>query len=332
MDRGILGATGLKVSPLALGTMTFGNPVNANTSFDLLDLAVEQGINFLDTANTYNAGLSEEIIGQWLKARGHREQLVIASKVRNPVGDDPDSVGLSPRVILQQLENSLKRLNTDYLDIYFLHQPDDDTPIETTWRCLDAIVASGRVRCLGLSNFAAWQCAQTVQLANHRGWAPPTVTQALYNVISRAVETELLPMVNAYGLGTCMYNPLAGGLLTGKHDVGEEANPRTRLAYNTTYRARYWNDRQRTAAHQICEIAREAGRSPVELALRFMLDHPTVDVTLIGATSIAQLQDNLAAAQAAPLSNDEQQACQSAWEALQGPVPRYNRGSGGGRT
>ena len=141
MDRVTLGASGLKVSPFALGTMTFGDPVDADTSFDLLDLAVEQGINFLDTANTYNAGLTEEIIGQWLKARGHREQLVIASKGRYPVGEDPDSTGLSPRVILQQLENSLKRLNTDYLDIYFLHQPDDDTPIETTWRCLDAIVA-----------------------------------------------------------------------------------------------------------------------------------------------------------------------------------------------
>ena len=139
-------------------------------------------------------------------------------------------------------------------------------------------------------------------------------------------------MVNAFGLGSCMYNPLAGGLLTGKHSVGKDANPQTRLADNTTYRARYWNDRQRTAARQIYEIAREAGRSPVELALRFMLDHPTVDVTLIGATSIAQLQDNLAAVQAPPLSNDEQQACQLAWVALQGPVPPYNRGNGGGRT
>ncbi len=333
MQRVILGATGMSVSPIALGTMTFGDQVDPDTSYALLDLAVDRGINFLDTANSYNAGLTEQIIGQWLKAHGGRQQLVIASKLRYRVGDDPDSAGLSPKAILQQLENSLKRLDTDYLDICFLHQPDDDTPIETTWRCLDALVASGRVRCLGLSNFAAWQIVEIIHLARARGWAPPTVTQALYNTISRGVENELLPMAQAYGIGTCAYNPLAGGLLTGKHRAGEDAVPDTRLAVNTGYRNRYWNDRQRAAAERVVEIAHQAGRTPVELALRFLLDHPAVDVVLIGATSSRQLEQNIAVLDKPALTPDEARGLSEAWAELHGPAPRYNRDnrSGPGR-
>ena len=333
MERVILGATGLSVSPIALGTMTFGDQVDPDASSVLLDLAVDRGINFLDTANSYNAGRTEQIIGRWLKARGGRHDLVIASKVRYRVGDDPESDGLSPKVVVQQLENSLKRLETDYLDICFVHQPDDDTPIETTWRCLDALVATGRVHCLGLSNFAAWQIVEIIHLARARGWTPPTVTQFLYNTISRGVENELLPMTDAYGLGTCAYNPLAGGLLTGKHRAGQEAVPESRLAVNTSYRDRYWNDRQRAAAERVVDIAREGGRTPVELALRFLLDHSAVNVALIGATSSTQLDENVSALDKSALTPDEARGLSKAWAELHGPAPRYNRDnrSGPGR-
>ena len=325
MERIRLGGTGLKVSPLAFGTMTLGNPVAEDTSLELLDFVVDQGINFIDTANGYNAGLSEEIIGKWMKARGNRERIVLATKVRYAVGGDPDTAGSTPKVIMREVENSLRRLNTDYIDIYYLHQPDDDTPIEITWRALESLVSSGKVRYIGVSNFAAWQIVEAVNLARNRGWTPPTVTQALHNAISRAVETELLPMTRSYDIGTCMYNPLAGGLLTGKYKVGKEAGSDTRFAANEMYRKRYWNDPQRTAADRFSRIAAQHDRASAELALRYMLDHPDVDVTLFGATRRDQVEQNLAAVTSSPLNAEESNLCDEIWAELHGPVPQYNR-------
>ena len=325
MERIRLGGTGLKVSPLDFGTMTLGDPVAEDTSLELLDFVVDQGINFIDTANGYNAGLSEEIIGKWMKARGNRERIVLATKVRYAVGGDPDTAGSTPKVILREVENSLRRLNTDYIDIYYLHQPDDDTPIEITWRALESLVSSGKIRYIGVSNFAAWQVVEAVNLARNRGWTPPTVTQALHNAISRAAETELLPMTRAYDIGTCMYNPLAGGLLTGKYKAGKEAGSDTRFAANEMYRKRYWNDPQRTAADQFSRIAAQRGRTSAELALRYMLDHPNVDVTLFGATRREQVEQNLAAVTSSPLSTEELNLCDEIWAELHGPVPQYNR-------
>ena len=325
MKRVRLGGTGLKVSPLAFGTMTLGDPVAEQPSLELLDFVVDQGINFIDTANSYSSGLSEQIIGKWMKTRGNREHIVLATKVRYAVGGDPDTAGSAPKVILQEVENSLRRLNTDYIDIYYLHQPDDDTPIEITWRALESLVSSGKIRYIGVSNFAAWQVVEAVNLARNRGWTPPTVTQALHNAISRAAETELLPMTRAYDIGTCMYNPLAGGLLTGKYKAGKEAGSDTRFAANEMYRKRYWNDPQRTAADQFSRIAAQLGRTSAELALRYMLDHPDVDVTLFGATRRDQVEQNLAAVTSSPLSTEELNLCDEIWAELHGPVPQYNR-------
>ena len=228
-------------------------------------------------------------------------------------------------MILREVENSLRRLNTDYIDIYYLHQPDDDTPIEITWRALESLVSSGKIRYIGVSNFAAWQVVEAVNLARNRGWTPPTVTQALHNAISRAAETELLPMTRAYDIGTCMYNPLAGGLLTGKYKAGKEAGSDTRFAANEMYRKRYWNDPQRAAADQFSRIAAQRGRTSAELALRYMLDHPDVDVTLFGATRREQVEQNLAAFTSSPLSAEELKLCDAIWVELHGPVPQYNR-------
>jgi aryl-alcohol dehydrogenase-like predicted oxidoreductase len=260
-----------------------------------------------------------------MKARGNRERIVLATKVRYAVGGDPDTAGSTPKVIMREVENSLRRLNTDYIDIYYLHQPDDDTPIEITWRALESLVSSGKVRYIGVSNFAAWQIVEAVNLARNRGWTPPTVTQALHNAISRAVETELLPMTRSYDIGTCMYNPLAGGLLTGKYKAGKEADSDTRFAANEMYRKRYWNDPQRAAADQFSRIAAQRGRTSAELALRYMLDHPDVDVTLFGATRREQVEQNLAAFTSSPLSAEELKLCDAIWVELHGPVPQYNR-------
>ena len=190
MKRIRLGSTGLKVSPFSFGTMTLGQPVNEKTSLELLDLVSDSGVNFIDTSNSYNAGHSEEIVGQWMDARNNREHIVLATKVRYPVGNDPETIGLTPKVLIRELENSLRRLKTEYVDIYYLHQPDDDTPIEVTWRALESQVNAGKIRYIGLSNFAAWQIVDALYLSRSRGWTPPTVTQALYNAISRAADTE----------------------------------------------------------------------------------------------------------------------------------------------
>lgn len=227
--------------------------------------------------------------------------------------------------MIRELENSLRRLKTEYVDIYYLHQPDDDTPIEVTWRALESQVNAGKIRYIGLSNFAAWQIVDALYLSRSRGWTPPTVTQALYNAISRAADTELLPMTRAFDLGTCLYNPLAGGLLTGKYQIGQEPTSGTRFANDANYRQRYWDERQQRAADAFSQIARDGGRSTVELALRYMLDHDSVDVTLFGATRPEQITANLAALEAAPLDDDERAACDTVWQALHGPVPRYNR-------
>lgn len=320
-----LGATGLKVSRLGFGTMTLGKPVDERTSMDVLDCAVGHGVNVIDTANTYNAGLSEQIIGRWMRSRGNRDRIVLASKVRYQVGDDPQTAGLSPKVIVRELERSLERLGTDYLDIYYLHQPDDDTPIEVTLRCLDDLVASGRVRCLGLSNYAAWQVAQAFDAAMYRGWARPLVVQYMHNLVARAVEQELLPMARAFDIGQCAYNPLAGGLLTGKYGSTDEAPAGTRFADSGMYRRRYWHERQREAAARLCEVARAGGRTPVELALRFLLDRGDANTVLLGATRVEQLEQSLAAMEAAPLDARERNACDAVWASLHGPVPRYQR-------
>jgi aryl-alcohol dehydrogenase-like predicted oxidoreductase len=313
------------VTPAAFGTMTLGDPVDETASFAILDRVVDHGVNFLDTANMYTGGRSEEIIGRWMRARGNRDRIVLASKVRYPVGGDPDSAGLSPVVVMREVHRSLRRLGTDFLDILYLHQPDAETPLEVTWRCLESLVDQGKVRAIGLSNFAAWQGAEAVWMTRSRGWTRPTVLQFLYNAISRAAESELWGMARAHDFGVCVFNPLAGGLLTGKYGTDEEARS-GRLSHNEMYRKRYWDPRQRNAAAAMAVIAREHGRSPVELAIRFVADQPQVGVVLLGATTVEQIEQGLAAFRAAPLTDPERAACEEVWAELHGPVPPCHRG------
>ncbi len=318
------GRTGLKVCPLSFGTMTLGEPVDEKTSFRLLDLAFERGANFIDCANMYNAGLAETIVGKWLAARGNRDRVIISSKVRYRVGDDPLTEGLAPATIERELERSLERLDTDYLDIYFLHQPDYDTPIDVTWQCLDGLARAGAFRYVGLSNFAAWQVVEADTVARSAGWIRPTVVQAMYNLIARYPDAELMPMSRALDLGVCNYNPLAGGLLTGKYGTAGEADA-GRLSHNDNYRRRYFDPRQREAAAAFSNLAADHGRSAVELALKFCLDHPDIHTVLLGATSESQLAEAFDALDAAPLGDDERARADEIWRELAGPIPAYNR-------
>lgn len=324
MERVRFGATGLKVHPLCFGTMTLGGDADEKTSLELLDLAVDRGVNFIDTANMYNNGASETIIGSWLASRGNRDKLILSSKVRYRVGDDPDSEGLSPRTIERELHRSLKRLGTDYLDIYFLHQPDYDTPLEVTWQCLDRLARQGKFRYVGLSNFAAWQLADAWHLARGNGWIRPTVCQTMYNLIARYPEHELFPACRAVDAGVCSYNPLAGGLLTGKYGTRGEAR-QGRMANNDMYRKRYWDDRQRQAAMDLAAVAADNDRGAVELAVRFCLDQPAISSVILGATRPEQLQQSLKAAESPPLNEAEAELCDAVWSRLAGPIPWYMR-------
>lgn len=324
MERVRFGATGLKVHPLCFGTMTLGGDADEKTSLELLDLAVERGVNFIDSANMYNDGVTETIIGKWLASRGNRDRLVLSSKVRYKVGDDSDTEGLNPRTVERELHRSLERLNTDYLDIYFLHQPDYDTPLEVTWQCLDKLARQGKFQYVGLSNFAAWQVADAWHLARRNGWIQPTLVQTMYNLIARYPEQELFPACREFDLGVCNYNPLAGGLLTGKYGTQGDAE-QGRLAKNERYRERYWDDRQRQAAADLAAMAADNGRSAVELAIRFCLDRPEISTVILGATRVEQLKESLSAADSPPLSEAELGQCDAIWSRLTGPIPWYMR-------
>ena len=325
MERVRFGSSGLFVSPLSFGTMTLGSPVDAKASDDLLDLAFDAGVTFFDTANMYNGGTSEEILGRWMKARNRRNQVLLSSKVRYPVAGVASTAGLSASVIHREVDASLKRLQTDFLDILFLHQPDDDTPIEVTLRAVDDLTRLGKVRTLGLSNYSAWQSVEAIHHAIRRGWNPPRIMQPMLNLVARGVETELLPMTRAYDMGNCVYNPLAGGLLTEKQLDADEAVDGTRLATNSYYRKRYWHPSLRDAAKKLRRVAEQGGRTLPELALRYLLDHEDATTVLVGATSKAQLESSLSVASKPSLSTDERAACDSIWQDLVGPIPRYCR-------
>lgn len=324
MARVRFGRSGLKVHPLCFGTMTLGGEVDEGTSFALLDTVIEKGLNFIDSANMYQDGKTETIIGKWLTSRNNREQIILSSKVRYRYLDDPETEGLTPRVIERELHRSLKRLNTEYLDIYFLHQPDDDTPLEITWQCLDRLARQGKFRYVGLSNFASWQIVDAIQLARGNGWIQPTVIQCMYNLIARYPELELFPMCESFDLGVCNYNPLAGGLLTGKYGVQNSA-AKGRMSHNDMYRQRYWDDRQRRAAMELADIAHHHGRTPVELAIQFCLTQSAISTVILGATRVEQLKQSIAALDKPSLSEDEIIQCDKLWKQLSGPIPKYAR-------
>jgi aryl-alcohol dehydrogenase-like predicted oxidoreductase len=318
----IVAGTDLVVSRLCLGTMTFGGQVDEAAAACMLDAYLERGANFIDTANVYNAGRSEEILGGILQ--GRRDQVILASKVGIAVGAGAADKGLSRAAINKAIEDSLRRLRTDYLDIYYLHQPDYDTPIDESLAAMEKLVRQGKVRHLGASNYAAWQLCQMVMLADHRGCEPVRLTQPMYNLLSRGIEQELLPMCREFQLTTVAYNPLAGGLLTGKH-TAEAAIPGTRFDGNAAYRNRYWHGANFAAVAALAERARELGTSLASLSLRWLLHHTPVDSVILGASSLTQLEQNLQAASQGPLPAQAITACDNVWQQLRGVAPQYNR-------
>ncbi len=313
---------GLEVSRVCLGTMTFGSQADTSASARMIDLCLDAGITFFDTANVYSKGASEEILGNVLGAR--RSRVILASKAGIRMGDGPLDSGLSKAALIRAAEASLRRLRTDYLDIYYLHTPDYSVPVEETLAAMEELVRAGKVRQPGNSNFASWQVCQMLLLAAREGYTPAKVCQPMYNLIARGIEQEFLPMARALGASTVVYNPLAGGLLTGKQHR-EKPLAGTRFDGNKLYLERYWNNAQFDAVEELERAAAAAGRSLVSLALNWVLHHTPADALILGASRPEQLQENLKALDDGALTADTVAACDAVWSRLRGVTPQYNR-------
>ena len=319
----LLRHTELRVSRLSFGTMTFGSQADEAAADRMVGQCLEAGINFFDTANMYNHGKSEEILGKALAAK--RPSIILASKVRHKMGGAPDDVGLSRAAIHKAIEASLRRLKTDYLDIYYLHQPDYATPIEETLEAMEELVLAGKVRYPAVSNYAAWQVAEIHSIAEKRANKPPFISQPMYNLLARAIEEEYLPFCKRFGVAVVPYNPLAGGLLAGKHSREAKPPAGTRFDNNALYLGRYWHDDYFAAVEELKGIAREAGKTLVELSLQWLLAQPQVDSMILGASSPDQLAQNLKAAAGGALDKPVLDRCDAVWQRLRGVTPKYNR-------
>ncbi|QFG01973.1 aldo/keto reductase [Tepidiforma bonchosmolovskayae] len=297
VDYRPLGRTGIRVSPLCLGAMMFGGKTSPADSAAIIDRALDAGINFIDTANVYNQGRSEEAVGEALQRNGRRSQVILATKVHGRMGDDPNAMGNTRRHIIEQCEASLRRLKTDWIDLYQVHRPQPDVPIDETLRALDDLVRSGKVRYIGSSTFAAWQLVESLWVAKEYGLERFVCEQPPYNLLDRRIERELLPMAQAYGFGIIPWSPLAGGLLTGKYRRNAPPPEDSRYANldaNPLYRRRM-NEAIWDVVEPLESLAREKGTTISRLALAWCIHQPGVTSPIIGPRTMEQLEDNLGA-------------------------------------
>lgn len=300
MQYRYLGRTGLKVSELCLGAMTFGRESSEEVSVQMLDCFREADGNFIDTADVYSRGISEEILGRWLKTK-QRDDLVIATKVRFAMGAGPNDLGLSRKHILSAVEASLRRLNTSYIDLYQVHMWDPGTPLEETLDTLHELVRSGKVRYLGASNYAGYQLQKAIDLSRQLGGESFACLQPLYNLLDRSFEWELLPVCEAEGVGVIPWSPLRGGWLSGKYRRGMSAPPPdTRIeeaqkqGWSESWAA-YANERTWQVIDTLLSIAADVEKTPAQIALNWLLRKPAVTAPILGARTLTHLQDNLGA-------------------------------------
>ena len=296
-----LGRSGLKVSAVGLGANRLGSKCDLDTTTRILHTALDLGVNFVDTADVYAESRSEEFIGRAIHDR--RERWVIATKVFGKMGDGPNDRGASRQHILQAVEASLRRLQTDTIDVYQIHEWDDETPIDETLRTLDDLVRAGKVRYVGASNFAAWQLCRANDLAEMRGWTAFVSIQPHYHMLERGIETELAPYCQAFNIGILPYFPLAGGFLTGKYRRGQPAPPGSR-GESSPYVQKYMTGANYTIVEQLTQFAEARGHTPGELAIAWLLARPQVASVIAGATQPEHVAANVKAAEWA-LSADE---------------------------
>ncbi len=290
MQFNLLGRTGLKVSELCFGTMSFGDVADEAMSEKMYHRCREAGINFFDCANGYAGGRSEEILGKLIAPE--REQVIITSKVYFPTSEDINARGAHRRSINLEVEKSLKRLNTSWIDIYFIHHFDEETPLEITLRALDDLVRQGKILYPAVSNFAAWQIMKALGISSQLGLARFEVVQPMYNLVKRQAEVEILPLAASEGLAVIPYSPLGGGLLTGKY--GPERMPeKGRIVDNPMYSTRYGEDWMFETAAAFTQLAQDLGVAPAALAVRWVAQHPAVTAPIIGARNLDQLEESL---------------------------------------
>ena len=293
MEYRFLGKTGIKVSKLCLGTMTFGGDADEKESEAMFNYCREQGINFFDTADVYTQGRSEEILGRLIK--DCREEVIVATKVYFPTSEDVNARGSSRRHIFLSVEGSLRRLKTDFIDLLYLHRFDDFTALEETLRALDDLVRQGKVMYIGASNFAAWQVEKSLGLQGLHNWVSFVCLQPMYNLVKRQAEVEILPMAQAENLAVCPYSPLGGGLLTGKYTTSTKPQ-KGRLVENKMYRTRYGAKWMYEVAEKFVALAQELGYHPISLAIAWVASHPAVTAPIIGGRNLAQLRPSVEAA------------------------------------
>ncbi len=292
MEYRVLGKTGVKVSCLCLGTLTFGNESDEAACAAIFHRCRDAGINFFDTANAYNGGRAEEILGKLIQEC--RDEIILSSKVYFPTGKDINARGLSRRHIFQAIEGSLKRLRTDRIDLYFLHNYDREASMEEPLRAMDDLVRQGKILYPAVSNWMAWQTAKGLGICQREGWAQIVCLQPMYNLTKRTAEIELLPLAEAERIGVMAYGPLGGGLLSGKYPAGTKPTE-GRFAENPLYPRRYGDPVYFEIAGRFAAHARERGVHPAALAVAWVLSHPAITAPIIGARSADQLEDSLGA-------------------------------------
>jgi 1-deoxyxylulose-5-phosphate synthase len=320
-----LGRTGLKVSEICLGTMTFANQCDEPTSFAIMDKAVELGVTFFDTADVYPLGATtemkgrtEDFVGNWLRQRKMRDKIVLATKCGGTMGDTANDAGLSRKHVISAVDASLRRLKTDYIDLYQVHFPDPETPIDETLIALDDVVRAGKVRYIGCSNFRAWEMAVALWNSERLGVARFESDQPRYNILYREIENEILPLCRNQGLGVIVYNPLAGGMLTGRYNPGQEVQEGSRFSLyqaGKLYQQRYWNELYIQVAGELRDYFGSRGKSLAQAAIAWVLAQPGITSAIVGASRPEQLDESLPAVNLT-LDEEEFRTCNSVWYRL----------------
>ncbi len=293
MEYRRLGRTGLKVSEICLGTMTFGHGTGQKEAASIVDLAFDAGVNFFDTANSYADSESETILGNVLK--GRRRNAVVATKFFNPMGPDVNSSGTSRFHIMHTVEDSLRRLQMDYIDILYIHHVDSQTPLEETLRALDDLVRQGKVLYTACSNFEAWRLMEAMWLSDHNGWERFAAYQPQYSLVVRDIEQEIIPVCQLKGIGLVVWSPLGGGFLTGKYRPGERTSSGSRSEEGWAFPQNYFAANADQTLAKLLEVASELGRTPAQIATRWALEQPAITSAIVGARTIEQARDNLQA-------------------------------------
>jgi 1-deoxyxylulose-5-phosphate synthase len=327
-----LGRTGLKVSEICLGTMTFGLQTERGEAFAIMDTAEELGIDFLDVADVYpvggtleTAGRTEEIVGDWLS--GKRDRFVVATKVWGRMGPGPNDGGNSRRHVIAACDASLRRLKTDYIDLYYIHRWDPETPVDETLEAFEDLRRAGKIRYAGCSNIAAWQLMSSLWAADRLLTVRFDAVQPRYNLLYRDIEAELLPAASEHGVGAVVFNPLAGGMLTGKYRRGEAPREGTRFTLGQAaqlYQTRYWQDATIDVVEKLAADVASRGKSITHVALRWALDQPGVSAAIVGASRESQLRDSIKALDVT-LDDADRAAADAAWYALPRRRPEEER-------